>query len=119
MALLELMFATAILGIALITLGIAMGRCVRGLSDSDHVNGAVRVADNRLAEWRAAASGPDGIHTGVFEGRQADGPQQFTWRHEIETTQDAGIFKSTLTVQWDHQERIFVSLVSQTSTFQK
>ena len=51
--LLELMVATAILGVALIALAVAVGRCLRGVSAADRMQMALDVARRCRMEVRS------------------------------------------------------------------
>ncbi len=115
-ALLEIMLATAILGIALVSLGIAVGRCVRGLTGSESLHAALDVAEQALVERRLAAFAEGEVKPGSYEGERVVGSRHFSWRQQIEGTEDPDLFRSTLTVRWKEgareEERNFVSLVA-------
>lgn len=114
MMLLELMLATAILGIALVTLAIAIGRCVHGMAAAEEVDAAVRIAENRLAEWKIGTVGRGEIRPGVWNGARTVGPRRFEWRQNVAVTAEPGVYESTLVVRWGQgahpQERRFVWL---------
>ncbi len=114
-ALLELMLATAILGLALTNLGIAVGRCVRGVSSSDNVQIALDLAENYLQEWKIANSLETEIQVGSYSGEKTVRNRKFEWHQNVEETDDAELLKSTLAVSWKEgstaQEQTFVSLV--------
>ncbi len=114
-ALLELMLATAILGIALISLGMAVGRCVKGLVGAECLQAALDVAEQTLTERRLAMFAEGEVKVGSHEGECERENRHFSWRQQIETTETPDLFKSTLTLRWKEgareQERSFVSLM--------
>ncbi len=114
-ALLELMLATAILGIALVALGIAVSRCVRGLSAAARVQIALDLAKSRFSEWKTSVLEEDEIQPGVYDGAQEINHRRFEWRQEIESTDDPDLLKMTLIIHWREggleQQRSFVSLI--------
>ena len=118
-ALLELMLATAIFGMALVTLGIAVGRCLRGLSAADTLQAAMDLAQHRLTAWKIESSLETEIKPGTEEGSGIMHGREFEWRQEIVETDDLKVLKSILTIAWNQggqeQERTFVSLVQKTT----
>ena len=115
-ALLELMLAVAILGVALISLGISVGRCVRGLTASEQVRLALDAAEQVRAERQLAAIAEGEVKTGVFEGERPGARGPVSWKQQVETTDDPNLLRSTLTIRWSERgrimERSFVELAS-------
>jgi hypothetical protein len=114
-ALLELVLATAILGIAMVTLGMAIGNCIRGFVAARNLQAVLEVSQQRMAEWKVLSM-TEPIKAETSEGEAVAHQRKFTWSHEIQATDDPEIFKSLLTVGWNEeraeQQRIFVTLVS-------
>ncbi|MFZ4695276.1 MAG: type II secretion system protein [Verrucomicrobiia bacterium] len=115
-ALLELMLATAIMGIALIALGIAVGRCVRGLTATEHLRGALDALEQALVERELSASVEGEVKMGTFEGERVTPRGPIKWEQRVETTDDPEILRSTWIVRWSEggrpRERSFVGLVA-------
>lgn len=113
--LLELMLATAILGVALITLAVAVGRCLRGVSAADRLQMATEVARRCRMEWQINSGLEGEARAGVEEGEKTIENQRFAWRNEIQPTEDPEILVSRLTVRWKEgilpRDRVFVELV--------
>lgn len=115
-ALLELMLATAILGIALISLGIAVARCVRGFAASEQIRVVLQVGEEVLAQSQLAASVEGEVKAGVHEGERRTSRGPVSWTQQVETTEDPNVLRSMLILRWSERghprERSFVSLVS-------
>jgi len=114
-ALLELMLAAAILGVALIGLGIAVGRCVRGLSAANHLEAALDATEQRFEEWRKEAATATEIKEETTSGEMVIHDRTFTWTQVVEATEDNKAMKLALTIVWLEgeapRERTFVALV--------
>jgi type II secretion system protein I len=119
--LLELMLATAILGVALIALGVAVGRCLRGVSAADHLQMALDVARRCRMEWQINAAMESEVRSGVDEGEKSVQGQRFAWRHEVETSEETDQLVSRLTIRWKEgaldRQREFVELIPRKSLF--
>jgi ABC-type anion transport system duplicated permease subunit len=115
------MLATAILGVALIALGVAVGRCLRGVSAADHLQMALDVARRCRMEWQVNAAMESEARSGVEEGEKSVQGRRFAWRHEIEPSEDVDQFVSRLTIRWKegtlNRQREFVELVPVKSPF--
>lgn len=113
------MLATLIFGMALVTLGVGVGRCLRGLSAADTLQAAMDLAEHRLTAWKIESSLETEIKPGTGEGTGVMHGREFEWRQEIVETDDPKALKSILTIFWSQggqeQERSFVSLVQKTT----
>lgn len=115
-ALLEIMVATAVFGIALITLGAAIGRCVQSLSTANRLQQAVDLAEHQLEEWKVSVANQDEVATGSEEGEKEIQNRVYSWSREIEETKELDLLKFTLTIRW-HEGQVerqwkFVSIVN-------
>lgn len=110
------MLATAILGIALISLGIAVARCVRGFSASEQIRVVLQVGEEVLIQKRVADSVEGEVRTGVQDGERRTSRGTVAWRQQVETTDNPEVLRSTLVLHWSERgrphERSFVSLVA-------
>lgn len=116
MTLLELMLATAILGIALVALGVAVARGVKGLTLADRVDGASEVAHWRWQQWRLQRrASTDEARIGSENGERMFGGRLYSWQNEVAATDDPDRMEWRLVVRWKdggrEDERRFVCLI--------
>jgi type II secretion system protein I len=100
--LLEVLIAGVILGIALLALSVAVGRCVHGLSVADGYRGASQVLDDRMNLFDTGTRFQPGSLTGTSEinGRK------YEWKHDVVPTDDPKLFKEIITVRWKQADGI-------------
>ena len=96
----EVLLAGAILGIALVVLGVAVARCVHGLSVTENYRTASRVLDERLAFFDQGNELRQGTSDGTVE---RDG-RRFDWKHEVAPTDDPRFFKERVQVSWKQSD---------------
>jgi type II secretion system protein I len=98
--LIEVLLAGAILGIALIVLGIAVARCVHGLSVTGNYRMASQVLDERLAFFDRG----NDLRQGTWDGAVERDGRTFVWKHEITPTDDPRFFKERVQVSWKQSD---------------
>lgn len=105
--LLETLVALAILAIALSAAFRAVGATTLSVADLRDRSLADWVAQNRLAEIRAAASFPS---LGRNEGRETQARQAFLWREEVKSTPNPLFRRVDVTVMDASGTRTLASL---------
>ena len=116
MALLELVIATAILGTALILIGMGAGYCIQGLTIANNIQTATEIAEERMEQWKAGIAADQDIKATASKGDHTVNGRLFSWQQQVESTDNVKIFKSTLTVQWkegaSEREYVFTTLAA-------
>jgi type II secretion system protein I len=112
--LLELVVATAILGMSLTALAIAVGRCLQGFSAANNAQVAVDLAEGRFAQLKMKAEDDTSRPQGE-EGELTIQGRKFIWHEEIDLTEDQKLYKASVSVGWleggIHKERTFIGLL--------
>ncbi len=113
--LLELMCAVVIFATALITLSYAASRCVRGFSAAENVQTALNIVEGRLVEWQLQNSKREEVRAGTEEGEVVVRGRTFSWRNEVQSTDDPRILKYEFTIKWTEGgsslQRVFTGMV--------
>jgi type II secretory pathway pseudopilin PulG len=101
--LLEVMLAVAIVGTALFTIAMAIGRCTDSAKNASNYSIAHDLAELKLLESTNPTNFTEGITTGDF----GENFPAFQWQREIvvEESQIQSLFKQTLTVKWRERNR--------------
>lgn len=113
-ALLEILLATLILGIALIALGIAAGQCVSGIAAARAMDGALEIARENFEEWSLSVESREEILMKSKRGERMLRHRRYLWNWNVEATQDSKILRITMSLRWMERglekERVFERL---------
>jgi general secretion pathway protein I len=101
--LLEVMLAVAIVGTALFTIAMAIGRCTDSAKNASNYTVAHDLAELKLLECANTTNFVEGISTGDF----GENYPTFQWQREIvmDESQLESLFKQTITVKWKERNR--------------
>ena len=101
--LLEVMLAVAIVGTALFTIAMAIGRCTDAAKNASNYTVAHDLAEMKLLECANPTNFVEGISTGDF----GENFPAFQWQREItmDASQLESLFKQTITVKWKERNR--------------
>ena len=101
--LLEVMLAVAIVGTALFTIAMAIGRCMDSAKNASNYTVAHDLAEMKLLEFSNPTNFTEGITTGDF----GDGFPNFQWQREIvvDDSQLESLYKQALTIKWRERNR--------------
>jgi type II secretion system protein I len=93
--LLEVLFASAIAGVALFALITSLGRCLSAARSIQNYTMAETMLANKSYEFRVERPTDMLDQEGVF----ADNPL-FSWTRKFESTDSEGLWQQTITVYW-------------------
>jgi len=101
--LLEVMLAVAIVGTALFTIAMAIGRCTDSAKNASNYTVAHDLAEMKLMEF----SNPTNFTMGITTGDFGDGFPNFQWQREIiaDDNQLESLYKQTLVIKWRERNR--------------
>ncbi|MBI5685144.1 MAG: prepilin-type N-terminal cleavage/methylation domain-containing protein [Verrucomicrobia bacterium] len=101
--LLEVMLAVAIVGTALFTIAMAIGRCTDAAKNASNYTVAHDLAELKLLECANPTNFTEGITTGDF----GENFPAYQWQREIvmDASQLESLFKQTLTIKWKERNR--------------
>lgn len=101
--LLEVMLAVAIVGTALFTIAMAIGRCTDSAKNASNYTVAHDLVEMKLLECNNPTNFTVGITTGDF----GEGFPNFQWQREIaeDESQLQSLYKQTLTIKWKERNR--------------
>jgi len=101
--LLEVMLAVAIVGTALFTIAMAIGRCTDSAKNASNYTLARDLAEMKLLECNNATNFTVGITTGDFGNNFPN----FQWQREVavDESQLDSLYKQTLTIKWRERNR--------------
>lgn len=101
--LLEVMLAVAIVGTALFTIAMAIGRCTDSAKNASNYTVARDLAEMKLLECANATNLIMGVSTGDFGNNFPN----FQWQREVavDDSQLDSLYKQTLTIKWRERNR--------------